>query len=108
MTTKVADDLVDDIDHIKSILTSIKDMQIDCALRLTDGPRYEPSRITSLVDNGFSFRVFGRHSMLDKSCNFDEIDYLEVNTTSEIMSNKPGASRWMLLDSEPDEDPEGN
>jgi len=97
--SKIVDEDVSDLKTIKSIISIIKNKELDCTLQLLDGPKLPNVRIYSVDDDSFCCKVITKNSYLKKSILFSELTYLEVNTTASIISRtKPGVSRWMLLD----------
>ena len=99
VVSKVVDEIIDDVDTIKSILTILKEQELDCSLRLLDGPRFAGVRVNSLDAESFSFRVVQKQSTLLKSAKYNEIEYLEISVkTEEMCRNKPNVSRWSILD----------
>lgn len=96
---RVVDEVIDDDSTIQSILLSLKNNEIDCIIRLTDGPKMCNVRIDAVDDDGFSFRVINRSSTLSKKAQFNEVDYVEINTDADLLCrSKPNISRWTLLD----------
>lgn len=96
---KVVDEIVDDYATIKLILSNLKNNELDCALRLSDGPKMTGVRIDRVNDDDFTFRVINARSTLSKKAKFSDVDYLEVNTDAELICRtKPNVSRWTLLD----------
>lgn len=99
VVTCVVDEMVEDLETIKAILSVVKEKELTCTMRLTEGPKMEQVRIEQLTEDSLSFRVIFKQHSLKKSCKYADIDYLEVNTEdAAIVNAKPGISRWLLLD----------
>ena len=102
--SKVADEHIDDIKTIRSIVSVLKEKEIDCVLQLSGGPRLTRIRIRNVSDDTFGFQMRSKNSSLTKTVPYSEIDYLEINTSADIINRtKPGVSRWLLLDPATDE-----
>lgn len=103
--SKVVDEHVDDIKTIKSMIELIKSQEITCSIRLADGPKYQGCRIDKVSDEEFGFRIINTRSTLRKKASLTDIEYLEINTSSDVLSrSKPNVSRFSLLDPESDFD----
>jgi len=99
ITTKVADEIVDEEEYVFKILETLMSKELSFTLRLKDGLKRSPVRIMSLTNQDFKFRLMGANSSLISSASLDEIDYLEINTQDTLIANKkPNVSRWSLLD----------
>lgn len=97
--SKIVDEDVGDIKMIKSIVSILRDKELDCTLQVSDGPKLQNVRIHRVDDESFNCTVVTKNSCLKKSVLFAELNYLEVNTSASIISRtKPGISRWTLLD----------
>ncbi len=97
--SKIVDEDVLDIKTIKSIIIVLKEKELSCTLRVSDGPKLQNVRIKSVDDDSFNCKIVTQNSCLNKSILFAELDYLEVNTSASIISRtKPSISRWTLLD----------
>jgi hypothetical protein len=97
--SKIVDEDVADLKVIKSIVSVLRDKELDCTLRVSDGPKLQNVRIYRVDDDSFNCTVVTKNSCLKKSVLFADLDYLEVNTSASIISRtKPSVSRWTLLD----------
>jgi len=97
--TKAVDETIDEIEYVQKIMESLRSKEMNCTIRLTDGPKQSPIRIKECQENTFRYTLIGHSSSLTKIAHYDEIDYLEVNTQDTIMAEKkPNVSRWSLLD----------
>lgn len=101
--TKVVDEEVSDIKVIKSILENIKDTDITLTLRLVDGPKMSNVRIEKMDADTFAFRVVSKNSILKKTGNYKDVEYVEINTVGDSLSKKPNISRFALIDASPSE-----
>ena len=86
-----------DLSEIRDILESVKNKELTVALRLMTGPLMLSVRITKTGNGEVAFSVIKNKSILRRTAKYEEVDYLEVHTKSEILVNKPNASRWDLL-----------
>lgn len=103
VVTKTSDEIIDDYNTIKLLLTSLKDRNLVCNIRLEAGPQMPNSRILSVTDNDFVFQTMRQSSSLKKRAPISELDYLEVNTSDVLLAqNSHEISRWVLI--EPDID----
>lgn len=97
--TKVVDQDISDLDQIKSIVRLIKESNLDCSIRISNGPVHEFTRIKSITDESFSFTVIGGTSSLRRTARYEDIESLEVVTDVESMVKfNDKVSRFMLLD----------
>ncbi len=97
--TKVVDEIIDDKETIIEILNVLKKKELDCVIRLLDGPKLEKTRIVSIGDNDFKVYIIRKYGTLKKTIQFEHLDYLEVNTQDDVIERtKPNISRWTLLD----------
>ncbi len=96
---KIFDGTITDHDDIKQILSSIKDRELTCKLRLTSGPKHDYVRILDVKDDVFRWRMVKNKAILRDESSFDDILELEVNSDMEtVLHLKPKPSRWTLLD----------
>ena len=99
VTKRIFDDYIKDVHDIKSIIETLKNHEITCAIRLNSSPLHDVVRIIDTDEDLFSFNVIRNRSCLLKKSLYSEIDYLKVNTEdSVIVRTKPNVSRWSLLD----------
>lgn len=96
---KTFDGVISDEEDIIQILTALKDKEITCRLRLSDGPAHDNVRILSVMKEKFEWRMVKNRSILKQTSLFANIAELEVNTDIEMSLHlKPEPSRWSLLD----------
>lgn len=97
--TKTSDEIVEDALHIKAILSVLIDKELDCCLKIKDGPRMEMARILELGDESFRFRAITKTSSMIRRVQYSNIELLEVHDfNSDIVAKKPRISRWMMLE----------
>jgi len=99
VTTKIVDEIIDKVETIKPILEILRDKEIKCTMQLSDGPKMKTVRIDKIDGDRISIRIINPNSVLKKKSLISEIEYLEVNTSDEVLCRtKSDVSRWMLLD----------
>lgn len=97
--TKTSDAIVDDVEDIKAILSVLTDKELDCCLKLKQGPRMEMTRIMVLGEERFQFRAISKTASMIRTVNYTDIELIEVHDfASDIVSKKPRVSRWMMLE----------
>ena len=99
--SKVADENIQDVETIQSLLKCIHQSEHTCSLRMQSGIYYDQVRITHLNEDNFQYVVFSSNAKLHKVSAYLDIAYLEVVTVDNIISGlKPNVDRWDLLDAE--------
>ena len=99
IVSKTADQEIDDINDIKSILSILANKELDCCLQLVDGPKMELARILELGDQHFKFRAITNTASMIRKIRYEEIKQLEVyDLDLTTISSKPRISRWMILE----------
>lgn len=97
--TKTSDAIVDDVADIKSILSVLSDKELDCCLKLKDGPKWELARILEMGEEAFRFQAISKSGSMIRRVKYTDIDLIEVHDfASDIISKKPRVSRWMMLE----------
>ena len=94
---RTCDTDIRDLSEVGDILESVRNKELTVSLRLMTGPIMLSVRITKTGNGEVSFSVMKNKSVLRRTVKYEEVDYLEVNTESEILVNKPKTSRWDLL-----------
>ncbi len=94
---KVCDTEITKVNDIKDVLSRIKDKELTCAIRLSKGPLMDKVRIKELGDCKATLSVIKNKSVLIKLAEYQDIEYCEIVTESEILINKPNTSRWDIL-----------
>ena len=107
VVTKLCDMQISNKPDVVTILSKIKEKELTCSVRLSSGPMYYDVRILEMNDESIRWRTTKNQSSLVKWSKIDEVEYLEVNVKSEVLANlKPNPSRWSILDSGDNEDPD--
>lgn len=98
VVTTVSDQEFSNLEEIKSLISFLKEKEINCSIQLNGYPKFDLVRITSITEHSVSFRVIKSHGNLEKTCSYSDIILLEVNVSDEdLIRTKIGISRWMLL-----------
>lgn len=96
---KIFDGTITDRDDIHNILTVIKQRELNCKIRLSEGPLQERVRVVQVNEKSFLWKMIKNKSILQQESLFEDIVELEVNTEADLgIQLKPKPSRWTLLD----------
>ncbi len=96
--SKVSDEQIDDTEGIVAIVNLLKEKDLDCAMKLKEGPILNLVRIINVEPETFSCKIRKNRSILNKIVRYDELTYLEINTEDDKISRiKPNMTRWFLL-----------
>jgi hypothetical protein len=91
--------VLDKPEEIEGVVSALKDKETTCHLRLSDGSRFDNVRVLENKNNQIKFRSVKNGSALVKSVAYDEVELLEVSSSSNVMvSIDNEESRWGTLD----------
>jgi hypothetical protein len=97
--TKTTDAIVDEVSDIKAILFVLTDKELDCCLKLKNGPRMELTRILDLDEDTFRFQAITKTASMIRRVKYADIELIEVHDfASDIVLKKPRVSRWMMIE----------
>jgi len=95
----LVDKVLERPEEIEAVISALKDKETTCHLRLSDGSRFDNVRVLEIKDNRVRFRSVKNGCALVKAVGFDEVDLLEVSSSSNVMvSIDNEESRWGTLD----------
>ena len=101
VVSRVIDEVIHDIEIVKSIIESFCEKELSCAIQVGNDPKHSFCRILSAGEDTFRYVVYTRDATLKRSARYKDVGYLELKTEdSVIASMKPHPNRWILLDAD--------
>lgn len=96
--SKISDEKLSNIEDVIAIVNLLKEKDLDCAIKLKDGPIQNLVRIINSGPETFLCKIRKNRSILNKTVRYDELTYLEINTEDDKIARiKPNMTRWFLL-----------
>lgn len=93
----VSDNIFNNIDDIKNIISNLKSRNISCSLRLKNSNLYKDVRFIKTEDDVFKFIILGKGS-LEISSSYDNVDQLEVSASDpELAYHDDKKTKWSYL-----------